>query len=67
MILKSTLYDFRICVVSHNLEKKVGDSTVLLDLTQPGDVAVLHPRVGEEIATLIDKMNNFEDDDEVGN
>jgi hypothetical protein len=62
MVLASTLYDFKTCVVSHNLEKNLNGAVVLLDFSSPGDVAVLHPRVGEEIATLIDKMNNFEDE-----
>jgi hypothetical protein len=66
--MASTLYDFRNCVVDHNLEKAAGGSTVKLDLSNQADVSILDPRVGEEIAVLLDKLNNFEEEaTEMGN
>jgi hypothetical protein len=58
----AAVFDFRTCVVRHNLTKNVNGQEVPLEFSNAGDVAVLHPRVGEEISSLIDKMNNFEDD-----
>lgn len=55
---------FKYCVVDHDLQDENGQR---LDMTNEIAVKRLNPRVGEEIETLIDKMNNFEDDDEVGN
>jgi len=63
LTVQAALFDIKTCVVSHNLEKKIGETVVPLNLNEPGDVAILHPRVGEEISSLIDKMNNFEDED----
>lgn len=55
----ATLFDFRACVVEHNLEDDNGQK---LNLTLATDIDRLDPRVGEEIAKRIDEMNNFEDD-----
>jgi hypothetical protein len=55
----ATVFDFRACVVSHNLEDEEGRR---LNLTQVADIDRLDPRVGEELAGLINDMNNFEDD-----
>lgn len=55
----STIFDFRACIVDHNLEDENGQK---LNLTNPTDIDRLDPRVGEEIAKYIDQMNNFEDD-----
>jgi hypothetical protein len=58
------LFEFRCCVVGHNLERVEGQ---LLDLTNPNDVIALDPRVGQEIEKLIEDMNNFEGDDDTEN
>lgn len=58
------LYEFRNCVVEHNLERVEG---TLLDLSNPNDVEALEPKVGQEIEKLIEDMNNFEGDDDEGN
>lgn len=59
----ATLIDFRACIVDHNLTKDdPQDSTkeVVMDLSNQADFDQLDPRVGEEIASLIDELNNFE-------
>jgi urease gamma subunit len=55
----ATVFDFRACIVSHNLEDAAGQ---LLNLTQVQVIDSLDPRVGEEIAENINRMNNFEED-----
>jgi hypothetical protein len=55
----ATVFDFRACVVDHNLEDEAGQK---LNLTNPLHIDMLDPRIGEEIAGFIDKMNNFEAD-----
>jgi hypothetical protein len=60
-------FDFRSCVVDHNL---TDDQDNPLDFRSSVCVAKLDPRIGEEINTYIDKMNNFnpdEGDDVMGN
>jgi hypothetical protein len=57
----STMYDFRRCILDHNLEKMVGGSAVKMNFADPADLSILDPRVGEEIASLLDKLNNFEE------
>jgi hypothetical protein len=65
LTLQSTLFDFKTCVVEHNLEDKAGN---LLNLSTDFDVQRLDPIIGEEISTRIDEMNNFEPpEDEGGN
>lgn len=56
----STLYDFKMCIVDHNLEDENGTK---LNLGIERDVDRLDPRIGEEISNAIDKLNNFEDED----
>lgn len=63
LVVQAAIFDFRTCVVSHNLTKELSGAEVPLNLQDPLDVSILHPRVGEEISSLIDKMNNFEDED----
>jgi hypothetical protein len=67
----ATFFDFQRCIVSHNLEKNVGTdeqpNLVLLNFSNQQDFLILDPRVGDEISGLLDKMNNFEDDEESGN
>lgn len=55
----ATYYDYKNCVIDHNLEDDDGRK---LDLTNPYDVDKLDPRVGEEISTKIDELNNFEEE-----
>ena len=57
--LQSALFDFKNCVIEHNLEDVSGQP---LNLSSDFDVQRLDPRVGEEISNLIDTMNNFEDE-----
>lgn len=63
----STIYDFQACIVEHNLEKNIGTEEnpriVPLNLKLMTDIDLLDPRVGEEISTAIDELNNFEDDE----
>jgi len=54
-------FEFAKCIVEHNLEIKEG---VLFDFTDPGALDFLDPQVGEEISSLIDDMNNFDNDEE---
>jgi hypothetical protein len=62
---QAQLYDFTHCVVDHNLE---GDDGQKLNLQDINAIRSLDPRIGEEIERLMDKMNNFEEDDpELGN
>lgn len=58
---KITLFDYARCIVSHNL---TDENETPLDFSRASDVRRLDPRVGEEIELLIDKMNNFEEEDE---
>lgn len=57
-----TRFEFRNCIVEHNLEKD--DAGTLLNLASPVDFASLDPRVGQEIESLIEKRNNFDEDDQ---
>lgn len=59
-----TRFEFRNCIVSHNLEIQVGEETRLLDFNKPEDFNALDPRVGSEIERYISEMNQFEDDDQ---
>lgn len=61
---QSTYFDFSMCVVDHNLDDENGQR---LNLSSPVDVDRLDPRIGEEIANLIDDLNNFEVDEAEGN
>ena len=61
-------FEFNACVVDHNLYADDAES-IKLNLSRREDIARLDPRIGEEISTLIDKLNNFEqeDTDDLGN
>jgi hypothetical protein len=59
---QATIFDFTHCIVDHNLED---DSGQKMDLTNVLNIRRLDPRVGDEIESLIDKLNNFEEEDEV--
>jgi hypothetical protein len=55
-------FEFSNCIVEHNLEDNDGKT---LDFKQPWAVHAIDPRVGEEIGSRIDEMNQFET--ELGN
>jgi urease gamma subunit len=61
---QSTAFDFAACIVEHNLEDENGRQ---LNLSDPIDLGRLDPRVGEEVSAAIDKLNNFEEEDGLGN
>lgn len=54
-------FEFKNAIVDHNLEKSDG---VKLDLGSSVDFEILDPRVGQEIESLIQEMNNFDEDDQ---
>jgi hypothetical protein len=62
---QATLFDFQHCIVDHNLDKD--DDGTKLNFANLNDIRLLDPRVGEEIDSLLDKLNNFDDEDESGN
>lgn len=55
------LFEFRHCIVEHNLDDAQGRR---LNLGSPADFALLDPRVGQEIEKYISEMNNFDDEEE---
>lgn len=57
---KATVFDFQHCIVDHNLEDENGNK---LDLNKIADIRRLDPRIGEEIDSILDDINNFEDDE----
>lgn len=60
-----TLFDFKNCIVDHNLENENGQK---LNFQDPNSLNILDPKIGEEINQLIDDMNNFEEgEQEQGN
>jgi len=63
---KIQIFEFRHCIVDHNLEDEDGQK---LNLGDPVVLAKLDPRIGAEVESKISDMNNFEDDedDEQGN
>lgn len=56
-----TEYEFRNCIVSHNLEDENGE---LIDFTRPMQAWRLDPKIGQEINKAIDELNQLEDDEE---
>jgi hypothetical protein len=58
---QATLYDFQRCIVDHNLED---DNGVKLNLGDMAIIKSLDPRIGDEVEQLMNKINNFEEDDE---
>lgn len=58
---KITLWDFANLVMEHNCEDVDGRT---LNFKVESDVRKLGSRVGEEIGTYIDEINNFEDIEE---
>ena len=59
MQARVTDFEFKHCITSHNLEDADGE---LLNFKLAGIWATLDPRIGDEISTLIDNMNQFEAD-----
>lgn len=57
-------YEFARCIVDHNLED---DSGGKLNFQNPQTLDVLDPRVGDEISSYINDMNNFEEEEGKGN
>lgn len=55
------IFEFAHCVVEHNLEDDKGRT---LNLSTSADVERLDPKVGQEIETLIEKLNNFDQEDD---
>jgi hypothetical protein len=53
-------YDFAYCVGSHNLTDSNGE---LLDFANPMTLKLLNPKVGTEIETLINSLNEDEDEE----
>ena len=58
-----TEFEFATCILEHNLEDEDGRP---LDFKSPVDLAKLDGKVGEEISTYIDKLNQFTEDDDAG-
>ncbi len=63
------IWEFAHLVIEHNLEHQdIEDGPVRpLNFKNPADVSNLQSRVGEEIAAFMDKLNNFEEDEDVKN
>lgn len=57
---EASYLEFSWCIVEHNLEDENGQ---LLNLSNRNDIDRLDPRIGQEIDSYINEMNNFEDDD----
>lgn len=55
----TTEFDFKNCIVDHNLEDAEGKK---LDLTNTMTLNILDPRVGQEIADLISALNEADTD-----
>jgi hypothetical protein len=58
---QSMFFSFQHSIVDHNLEDEQGNK---LNLSTAAGIQSLAPRIGEEIDQLIDKLNNFEAEDE---
>src|SRR5262245_33703865 len=52
-----TQFEFQQCVVSHNLENDAGEP---LDFRSPHSLALLDPKIGNEISRYISEMHEFE-------
>lgn len=58
---ESTKFDFARCIIDHNLEDETGRK---LNLGNVMDFRSLDPRIGEEIDSILNDLNNFEVEDE---
>jgi len=56
-----TEYEFRNCITDHNLEDENGNA---LDFTRPMQAWRLDPKIGQEIGKYIDRLNQFDDEEE---
>jgi len=56
-----TEYEFRNCIVGHNLEDENGD---LIDFTRPMQAWRLDPKVGQEIDKAIEALNQLDEEGE---
>ena len=54
-----TEFEFRNCIVDHNLEDENGN---LIDFTRPMQAWRLDPKIGQEISALIDARNQMDED-----
>jgi hypothetical protein len=54
-------FEFRTCIVGHNL---TDEEERPLNFANPADLALLDPKIGQEIEKRISEMNNFEEDEE---
>ena len=52
-----TLFEFKTCIVKHNLEDAKGRN---LNLSNPVDFQMLDPKIGQEISELITEMTQWE-------
>lgn len=59
-----TYYEFKSCIVGHNLEDANGN---LLDFNQKRTLDMLDPRVGNEIGRLIEELHEPFTEEEEGN
>ena len=62
MNVKVTEFEFRNCVVEHNLY--IDDAeTQLIDFTKPMNSWKLDPKIGQEISKYIDELTQIDEDD----
>jgi len=54
------LYEFDYCIIDHNLQDAQGNK---LDFSNPMTLEILHPKIGEEIEKLIDKIHGDDEED----
>jgi len=54
-----TEFEFKNCIVNHNLEDATGKT---LNFGDPASVVSLDPQVGQEVAELIDSINDWDAD-----
>jgi len=57
----ATLFDYKYCIVDHNLEDAQGNK---LDLGSPMVLKLLNPKVGTELDTIISDLNDLEEDED---
>lgn len=57
----ATAYDYKYCIVDHNLTDKEGNK---LDLGSPLAIQMLSPKVGAEIDTILSDLNDFTQDED---
>jgi hypothetical protein len=57
----ATLFDYKYCIVDHNLEDKNGNK---LDMGSPLVLKQLMPKVGAELDQIISELNDLEEDED---